>query len=107
MNDASLLVAVHSAVDPIVSAVRRQHGELPALGSTEFIDAPDMVKVAVLLVTAEAFVLDLPDRVDMVEASKAVHLADPHTWQRLASDRSCRRPVGRARSLYEAVGGAA
>ncbi len=53
VDDAELWAAVHAAVDPVVRAARRL-GPLPALRSRAFLEAPDLVKVAVLLVAGEA-----------------------------------------------------
>lgn len=38
----------------------------------------------------------------MADASRSLHSADPRLWRRVTTDRMCRRPQGRARSVYEA-----
>lgn len=52
----ALIIAAHRVVDPIVQIARWQ-GPLPHLRSAEFLTAPDVVKIAVLLVLGEAWIL--------------------------------------------------
>lgn len=56
VDDGLLIPAVHDAVHPVVVAARA-HGPLPRLRSEEFIDAPPLVRRAVLLVLGEAWVV--------------------------------------------------
>lgn len=56
MNDADLIRTVQTVVEPVVQLARR-HGPLPPLRSTQFLNAPQEVKLAVLLVAGSSWAL--------------------------------------------------
>ena len=55
-GDELIIPAVHAVVHPIVTAARR-NGPLPPVRGRQFLEAPDPVKLAVLLVLAQAWIV--------------------------------------------------
>ena len=84
-DDVELLAEVHRLVDLVVSAVRRRHRRIPALGSSKWWKASDEAKVAALLVRAEADVLRSPEQIadDRLKAL-ACDLSEAADWSELA-----------------------
>jgi len=62
VDDVELLAAVHAVVDRLVRAARRAHGRIPTLGP-EFVVAPWLAQVALLVVLGEGYVLRDPDQI--------------------------------------------
>lgn len=92
LGEVELRAAAFEFIAPIVDAARRVHGgPLPSMRTTEFLDAQPVVKLACLLVLAEAWLVADPHQViraQLREASDDVHNGDTEFWNELARRRT-------------------
>ena len=88
LAEGELLAAVHALVDPIVAATQRECGPLPSMKSDEFLLASRRVRVATLLVVAEAYLVEDPHQViraALRSASGDVHGGETTRWASFAA----------------------
>jgi hypothetical protein len=100
LAENELLAAVHALVNPLVEAARRAYGPLPSLKTSEFLQADENVRVATLLVVAEAYLLADPHQViraALRSAAEDVHGGDTRRW-RVAAAATPRSTVLAARA---------
>jgi hypothetical protein len=88
LAEGELLAAVHALVDPIVAAARHDYGPLPSMKTTEFLRADKRVRVATLLVVAEAYLASDPHQViraALRSAADDVHGGETTRWRAAAA----------------------
>ena len=107
IDDEILVPVVHRTIAPVVD-LARQFGPLPPLRSPEYLDAPDVVRLAVLLVAGEAWAIT-GDPVKAAIRAAASDVREAADWPALIKDhvpheeleRRRARPVSAARCLED------
>jgi len=84
-DDPELHAEVYRLVDTVVTAVIRGHRKVPGVDTSAWWNAPDIAKIAGLLILSEAWVICDPERMvaeRFKAASVAVSEGDQGGWRR-------------------------
>jgi len=102
-DDPELHAEVYRLVDKVVTAVIRGHRKVPGVDTSAWWNAPDIAKIAGLLILSEAWVICDPERMvaeRFKAASVAISEGDQGGWRRpsrseLAARRAQPGPLAR------------
>ncbi len=102
-DDPELHAEVYRLVDKVVTAVIRGHRKVPGVDTSAWWNAPDIAKIAGLLILSEAWVICDPERMvaeRFKAASVAISEGDQGGWRRpsrseLAARRAQPGPMAR------------